>query len=406
MASTTTDGAKNELKAAFEIVNEDNVFHCAAHNIQLVINDVMDPKKANPPPTCAPHREIVRKCHGLVIFINNHKDTHSVFLSLAKAKIAGPEGQHMFQALIEDVVTRWDSELAMMERLYYFDSEIMDLCRQEDLKIPGDLPLTRFEFDLMRAMCLVLIPFRIFTKFVQNKAIVTLAYLPKKIDDLVSHLRPGSFAARLQGCAEGVLEQIEAFQLCLVASIRQRFAYLFEAESLALAARMFLPGRELELFTFANFPLAEGVLDQVKENLISADYCALLPEDMPNDKKDKKCKTASSIFNDARDELDEAPEDVDPLEWWPAHSDFSLLYPLAKMLLQIPASSAENERSFSSASFVLDERRTRLDLDNFRREHRIRRYLCAHGPKEKLNISNNLIQRYSDRLYAIREGNQ
>ena len=47
------------------------------------------------------------------------------------------------------------------------------------------------------------------------------------------------------------------------------------------------------------------------------------------------------------------------------------------MLLVIPASTAEDERSFSSAGFTLDKLRTRMDLDNFRREHRIRQFLVA-----------------------------
>ena len=103
--------------------------------------------------------------------------------------------------------------------------------------------------------------------------------------------------------------------------------------------------------------------------------------------------------------LDDAPEDEDPLAWWPAHQDFSNIYRVVKMLLQIPASSAENERSFSSASFILDERRTRLDLDNFRREHRIRRAICAGTtPEQRLQLSNELMQRFSQ-LLLDREAN-
>ena len=57
---------------------------------------------------------------------------------------------------------------------------------------------------------------------------------------------------------------------------------------------------------------------------------------------------------------------------------------------------AENERSFSSASFILDQRRTWLDIDNIRREHRIRRALCVgRTPAEKLEFSNGLIERFA-----------
>jgi len=46
-------------------------------------------------------------------------------------------------------------------------------------------------------------------------------------------------------------------------------------------------------------------------------------------------------------------------------------------MLAIPCTSAEDERNFSSAGFTLSERRTRLHVDNFRAEHRIRRYLVG-----------------------------
>ena len=100
-------------------------------------------------------------------------------------------------------------------------------------------------------------------------------------------------------------------------------------------------------------------------------------------------------LNVARDTLDEVLEDTDPLYWWPSHPEYSILFLTAKMLLQIMDASAENERSFSSASFVLDQRRTRLDIDNFRREHRIRRALCVgKSDQEKLDYSNSLIERF------------
>ena len=47
---------------------------------------------------------------------------------------------------------------------------------------------------------------------------------------------------------------------------------------------------------------------------------------------------------------------LDPLVAWPSMAEFTALFPTVKMLLQIPASSAENERSFSSACFILDQR--------------------------------------------------
>jgi hypothetical protein len=47
------------------------------------------------------------------------------------------------------------------------------------------------------------------------------------------------------------------------------------------------------------------------------------------------------------------------------------------MLLAIPASIAEDERTFSSVGVTLSQRRTRLELDNLRREHRVRQLLSS-----------------------------
>ncbi len=264
-----------------------------------------------------------------------------------------------------------------------------------------ELVLNRFELDLAYGMTLVLTPFRIFTKFVQNKSVVTLAYVPQKIDELISAIAPGSFAARLAGLAPGVLPQVEAFQLCLVQSLKERFSDLFEGDSLALAARMFLPGPNL--FDFENFEVGDQILASVRDNILS-DFVELLPLGMTEARKQLQKNLAGSTLDLARITLDESPVDTDPLFWWPEHAEFTLIFPVAKEMLQIPAASAENERSFSSASFVLDQRRTRLDLDNFRREHRIRRALCAgRTPEEKLAISNDLMERFAQRVAEERD---
>lgn len=89
----TTDGAANERGAARLLVEEDNELHCAAHNVQLALNDVLDPKKADAPPACTRHRSIVHKSHLLVTHINGHKDVHQAFSQLAKNKQAMAEGQ-------------------------------------------------------------------------------------------------------------------------------------------------------------------------------------------------------------------------------------------------------------------------------------------------------------------------
>ena len=104
----------------------------------------------------------------------------------------------------------------------------------------------------------------------------------------------------------------------------------------------------------------------------------------------------------AREELDEA-QLVDPLEWWPGKAELTPVYPLAKMLLAIPASSADNERSFSSASYTLDARRYRTDVEHFRMEHRIRRFLTAGATGDSQEARERRVERVERLLTRFSE---
>jgi hypothetical protein len=293
-----------------------------------------------------------------------------------------------------------DAKRTVGELKLYFDTEILEGYRTRVLDLPAECILNRNEFDLAKSMTLVLTPFRIFTKFVQLKSEVTLAYLPKKIDDLVSAMAPGAFAARLReyNVDNTVVAHMETFQRCLVTSIKERFASTFHPDSLAMGARMFLPGRDL--FVFQHFELPGNFLNTVMDNLLN-DFMELLPPHLTEVQRNSRRDQAQATLRVARELLLEVPEETNPLEWWPTQQeDLARIFSLAKMYLQIPASSAENERSFSSASFILDTRRNRLDLDNFRREHRIRRYLCAEGDKRQK--CEDILNIFVDRVDALR----
>jgi hypothetical protein len=371
----TTDGAPNERAAAGLLVNEENTLYCSAHLIQVAINDQFDEKKANPPPALATHRVVLRKAHDLVVHINGHRATFQVFSTLAKQKRAIEEGARNFDALIVDVVTRWDSELALLERLVYFDTEILEMYGMPDLGLEPEMILNRFEFDLAFGMTLVLTPIRIFTKFVQYRDKPTLGYVPGYIDRLLTQLAPGSFAARLIGRSDGVLAHVEAFQAHLVASIKEKFLPFFQSDHLAMEARLILPGPNL--FVFENFDgIDDAFMQRVKARLID-DLVELLPPDTPEEDKEDTRLGATGILPGALRKLGRLPEDADPLLWWPEQTQLGALFPVVMMLLAIPASTAEDERTFSSAGVTLSQRRTRLELDNFRREHRIRHFLSS-----------------------------
>jgi len=340
----------------------------------------------------------VKKAHDLVILINGHGDLFAAFSARATAKKT-EENARMYDSLVVDVETRWDSELALVERVVYFDSVFLEMYGIPQLGIPVECILDRFEFDLAYGMTLVLTPLRVFTKFVQNRNKVTLAYVPRLIDDLISSLAPGSFAARMMGRTPESLLELEKFQACLVTSIRARFSDWFEGDSLALEALYLTPGPDR--FVFTNFVITPAILDDVRANIVD-DVIELLPPNTPQARIDLHRQVATYMLQLARSRLDDANQDLDPLVWWPENPDLSALFPAAKMLFSMPASTGEDERGFSSAGFTLNQRRSRLDLDNFRHEHRIRHFLTAdadynsqNGRRERLLRAHGLLEEYA-----------
>jgi len=108
-----------------------------------------------------------------------------------------------------------------------------------------------------------------------------------------------------------------------------------------------------------------------------SDVVALLPEESPEDEIADLRATAASALSLARKRLDKLDPKLDPLRLWPQQKDLGILFPSAKMLLGTPSTSADNERVFSSASFTMDNHRYMIDIETFRREHRVRRFLVS-----------------------------
>lgn len=400
IATSTNDGAGDEQKAAFQLVREGNNVWCTAHLIQLVIDDCLDSKQRFPPEDCAPFRVVLKKAHDLVVFINNHRDVLAAFQEKAAAKRATVEGTRHWEQLIIDNDTRWDTDLYLIERVVYFDAELMQLVSDETLGIPPDCIFSALEFDLAYSLTLVLDPFREFTKFVQHRNSITLAHVPEWIDLLVGKILPGSFDARLVRRADGLLHHVHALQQRLVLRIRERFSPLFDSSSLALAARFLMPGPNR--FAFNHFNLDEDVMRQVRQHMVD-DVVSLLGSDIEQAVAQEVRESVVPQLRMARRLLDELPADTPALEWWPRQTTLlGQLFPLAKMLFAIPATSADNERSFSSASYTLGDRRTRMELEAFRSEHRIRRFIVAdadgtsqEGRKKRVERVGRLLDRFA-----------
>lgn len=373
IATSTRDGGGDERVASSNLVKEGNSIHCVAHRIQLSVHDALDPKKAQPPPSCQPHRALIQKARGIVVFINGHKDVLRAFQTLvAEQKVAGAEVN--WEILVLDNDTRWDTWLYLLERIVFFFAVLIALSRMPELGFPNGLLFSSEEHSLAYAMTLVLDPIKRFTKFVQARNAITLGYVPGLIDEILTELRPNAFVEHLRDCSDVVRAQANDLQLVLVESIKARFGDMFLGGSLALAARSLLPGKDL--LTFENFDVTEEIKAEVVENMVD-DAVALLPSDTPEDEIEDTRISVGATLRIAFKRLAKLDTKTEVLKWMPTQKDLAPIFPLAKMLYGTPSASADNERSFSSASFTLDSHRYRLAIDVFRKEHRLRRYLVS-----------------------------
>ena len=88
-------------------------------------------------------------------------------------------------------------DLKVLEHLVYFDVEILQLYAIRSLGIPADAIFTQDELNLARGMTFVIKPVRSLSLFVQNRNEITLAYVPRKVDELVTALAPRAFVNQL-----------------------------------------------------------------------------------------------------------------------------------------------------------------------------------------------------------------
>lgn len=156
------------------------------------------------------------------------------------------------------------------------------------------------------------------------------------------------------------------------------------------------PGRT----TFVNFDVTPEIMAEVNENILD-DVMSLLPSDYPEDEIVELRASATLALSLLRKRLAKLDRDTNPFVWVPSQTDLSVLFPVLMLLYGIPSSSAEPERSFSSASFTLDIRRYQIDIDTFRKEHRVRRFLVSgtdthsqQGRELRLGRLNVLLEHY------------
>jgi len=383
IATSTTDGAANEISASKKLVKDGNNIWCCGHLANLCVRGIFDSTSE----TTKVFRDIIHKAHSLVVYIRGHSNTYSKFSELAKEKSKQNSDFH-FETLILDVVTRWDSTLNLLQRVVYFDSEILQLCSMEDCEIPKEYILGREQFDLARVMVDILVHFRIFGKNVQRRNFPTLCYVPSAINTLIEALQPNSETKKWKYLSKSVIENANTLQQLLITEVRERFKWVFESDSLALGAALLCPGESK--LRYKHFPITNKVKNKIIEDLEKDAQEFESNKDSISDTRKNyikySLKAVLEIVENAK-----IDEDESPLIWWSKQEPLAIIKPLVEMMLAIPASSAENERTHHGVALTLRPERNRISIRRLQHEFRIQQYFATGNENNKVGENGKII---------------
>jgi len=196
----------------------------------------------------------------------------------------------------------------------------------------------------------------------------TLCFLPTAVDELLQALCINP-TANWCGLSSEVVSKAPLFQKLLHDCVKERFSWVFDTSSLALSSALFCPGQNK--LKYQHFTITSEDRTVIMEN-ITTDSAEVLTN---STKAQLSMFTATLVA--ALEVVDIAPaqDSSTLLSWWSSNgAPYNCILPLVKMLLAIPATSCENERSFRSAGLLLHSERTNLTVPHFQQEHRIQQF--------------------------------
>ena len=269
-------------------------------------------------------------------------------------------------SLKQEVKTRWNSKLEMLESIYNQFEEVSELLLEK-----GELNrIENIDTNVLKILIDFLKKFKEASDFLEGSKYPTLHMVIPWYKILMDHCKVNISDNDILIQIKNVVEQIMKNKL--------------KIENIHKIAVFFNPKmKQLKVLEQSD---ALWVKNQVKNqcaDLISkfinndSDDSVTTVQERPSKrprKKSKKTTDFSQYYDSSSEEEDEdevdqylklkvsKDKDLNILEWWNNHkNEFSALAILSSYYLAIPASSASSEREFSAAGQTISERRTNLN---------------------------------------------
>lgn len=356
------DNAANAIRASTEAGMK--YFTCIAHTINLIVKDSVRVQRAV--------SDSVAVAKSLVgHFKHSAKDTATLHAIQREIAPAEEEATTQTKVILQDVQTRWNSTLIMVERLLELrDALTLFHGRGGAITLP-----TTNQWGLLGGLQRVLKPFEVVTKDVSRATSSASLHIPA--------------AALLQHeLGKQPNDGVGSMKESLIESVTERFA---NAEGNgALAVATFLDPRFKDRF----FTEAIAATTSITETLLrdgapapeldGEAECTVVEPPAKTSRAESSTSQLSSLWQGLSN-LAEAPAppsgiaaemalyrtepieamETDILKWWATQQrKFPLLSKAAKRYLSAPASSVDSERVFSASGNIYSDRRTRLTPGN------------------------------------------
>ena len=357
LVGMSTDGARNALGCAEELVGDDAVW-CTSHQLQLTVHDVI--KEDAPTLPC---KTDIDQVHTWVVVLRNH--------SFLRERLQAESSKSL--ELILDVPTRWNSTLAMLQRFIDLWPAIkaMVIKGDLDLYLDKDSHISHEVVHRVKHYCHALKLFADLTDKCGEEGTPTLCYVVRWVASLKQKL------SRTDPSESTIDTDMKK---ALLAALTERFSMLFDTASPPLRAAVMCPSTAC----LAKFGVSPEVIEDVwARTVIEAvdrgkdiiafkagreeelrKVCSPLPLFDPELIKTEVTSYRRYCELNASELC--GPKEVNPLMWWASSGKewFPHVVPAALSLLCIPASSTSNERVFSTAAFELSKYRQRLTAEH------------------------------------------
>lgn len=356
------DCGANMKKALF--LSGVNNLDCVLHKLQLVIKSGLEAQSSI--------QEIISKCRSIATHFH-HSTMAQEELKCIQKRLDVPQ-----RTVLQDVQTRWNSTLYMMERILLLKEPLaLYVGSHSHLKI-----LTNVENDVASNCIKFLKPFEEITKTISSSTSSLSDVIP-----LITTLRK-----QLESFSKEDEYGIKRMRDIMKSELANRFSCL-ENNDLYTISTYLDPRYKGKFFPLDILQQVQARLSKKIEELQSHEFTDGQPAKKIKISQEALCSTGKSITESLSEFLESSSDDEtysmpkeitqiidayhqekrlaaceNPISWWKNRQNvYPYLSKLARQYLACPPSSVPSERLFSSAGLIYDEKRSRLSAETAER---------------------------------------